>query len=98
MQPAAEHIDGAAVGKIGGIADELIVRRYCEVPRHSEGVISLEYLLAGIAWQCAVANEQAPAACCQETAECRRNFVKGSGNADRVGGPAPVATLDAETA
>src|ERR1700738_2258751 len=87
----------AAVGVVGGVGDELILRRKGEALVDRIGVVGLENALVAII-ELAVTDQEAKAARGQEVPVGSRKSVDRAANAERVAGASPIAALDRQAA
>src|ERR1700742_2469577 len=93
VETSREHGDGSAVGVIGGICDELIVRSDRKTLGHRISVIGFQDLFGAVI-ELAVTDQEAEAAGGEEISVRRRKAVGRAADTDRVIRPTPEATLD----
>src|SRR5215213_1611029 len=93
VQPPGEYVDRAAVGIVGGIGDELVVRRHRDRLGDRIGVIGFEDAFPTVI-ELPVADQRAKSAGRDEVAVVARQRVDRAADADRVVGPAPFGALD----
>ena len=70
-----EHIDRAAFGEVGGVADPLIIGGDGQVAGDGVGIIGLDDLFARVAWQPAISDQEAAAVIGQIGLEIVGDFI-----------------------
>src|SRR6478735_12745152 len=97
VQAAREDRDRPAVGVIGRVCDQLIVRGQRDVLVHRIGIVGLKDALLAVV-ESAVADENTEAAGGQEVAIILRDGIDRAADADDVVRPAPFRALDRQSA